>query len=350
MTTIRSRSFPVVSWVSALLVAVAAVAAPAAAQQGPQSEVAEIRAHIEQLRRYGELSAAQIQFWVQMADDDDYMLLPGSPWPIPLRRSDALVLAGQFATTNQLLDRIREAQAQVVMDTWDQMSRQLKADLRRGLLADLKRRAEDARVQILQWNARLAQLGARPSPPLAEPPRIPPQTGWAYEQAVQDSLNVPRGRTGLKGKPEADAGGGSVTMTLDGGRDCLEDWKLSWTFTPSLKLVKLGQTVTVNLKSQLVGGQPCTGQGATVTLTAGTPFERSIPVPQAQVQARAIAQPEARAAASSAAGQSTVGVGAAVIRVDENPASFPAYALIRIYSYVPGFQHVTVYVLRGEGN
>lgn len=334
---------PVVFPVLALLLAFAAAATPLPAQRDPR-----VQARMDELRRQGQAILVEHRYWTSVVESDDWILLPtSSGLPIVLPRAHAEALAGHWDTTDDLTGHVRHLQAHAILAEWARLTAELRAELRRTLLAELRQRYEAGRQEFYAL-AGTPPPAARPGLPIPTPTPTPTPTpgprltGWALGP-MERSADPPRGNTGVVAEGGLRADGGSVTLQLDVGGGCTEQWLLSWGFSPGLGFLKAGDRVNVALTAARQG-RSC-GGSARIYIASPRPEAWVLAMAPENLIEGALSPLQFSA---TAGGEQPTATATDVLVVERDPTRTPSFVVLRVYCYVPGYHYVAAYVLQAD--
>ncbi len=226
-------------------------------------------------------------------------------------------------------------------------SNQIKEGIQREVLPEIARRLARVRQDYAAATQQLNQA-ARPTLPAETPAPGPAASGegWVLQQMMGSPGDNPRAEVlGSSATPS----GGDVTMRYKTSATCSETWRMSWQFDPDLSFVREGMRIRMTLTTELVGGGCNFRLGSYLTVGTG-PTEKFVfaQIPADRLEPSIFEErAPIRAEANSAIPPTTVTLTSELV-VRRQPARWPSFVALRLYSYVPQTTFVTAYLFRAN--
>jgi len=330
---------------AALLLLALTLITPSVSAQRP--DPAQIRSQIAQLQQDERNLLDEQAFYQDYLRPEIVLLTPlaGPPVGLPLDVYTLQLLRWKMAGRLQLPSDVATLSDFIAEAL--RFSNQIKEGIQRDVLPDLARQLERVRQAQATANQQLSQVG-RPSLP-AETPGPGPAVngeGWVLERMIGSPGDNPRAEVLSS---SATPSGGDVTMRYKTSATCSETWRMSWKFDPDLSFVREGMRIQMTLTTALVGRGCNFRLGSYLTVGTG-PTEKFVfaQIPADRLEPSIFEEPAPiRAEANSALPPTSVTLTSELV-VRRQPARWPSFVALRLYSYVPQTTFVTAYLFRAN--
>jgi len=340
----RESVHPIRQTAALLLLALTLIASSVSAQR---PDPAQLRSEIAQLQQDEHNLLEEQAFYEDYLRPEIVLLTPlaGPPVGLPLDVYTLQLLRWKMAGRLNLPSNVA-TMSDFIAQTL-QFSNRIKEGIRRDVLPDIARQLAQVRQKYAAANQQLSQVERPPLP--GETPGPAPTAigeGWVLERMIGSPGDNPRAEVlGSSATPS----GGDVTMRYKTSATCSETWRMAWKFDPDLSFVREGMRIQMTLTTALVGRGCNFRLGSYLTVGTG-PTEKFVfaQIPADRLEPSIFEErTPIRAEANSAIPPTSVTMTSELI-VRRQPARWPSFVALRLYSYVPQTTFVTAYLFRAN--